>query len=963
MPPAGRHPTWWWPRSRPPGFRAPRTDRAPSVRIVLLALILMASACQRSSTDVTTTSMQANDTAATGEGDGTDAPSDGGQVDVPPISGLVAELPIVAPGEVAILTGSTYLSGELWLTGPGGAEVTAPFTEGSGSVDVPPGATEGEWQAVVTSDTGAIAVGSVEVATGPSLLMVADRNHVAPGGDVTVTLHAKGLPDDAQVIFGWGNIDWKAYFEDEETDGEEPLGVLIPDQNGVLQLGTTPVALSDVVATPLLMGGGLKIAGLQAMVFSTTSDEFFLSEPLQLEGCSTPVPIRGTIGGRGSVHLLSFGDGLRSAATVTTDGSFVVDAPHGPTVVFAALEDGGPLDPVSFDVPCAGIVELDFVSDSVKVEAPGAVVVVDADDFVAGEGGTLTLSGDQSATFPVEPVCQYRGDGIDVTFGTYDLDLPAVQLTVSGGEESGSHEGIVEITDWTDVTQSTGTVEVSIEYAADPVLANAVMSLDGDFAGAAGAGTIEGTFSCIVLGLTPPAGETASPEPEVDTAIDDLLVELPATVFDTPGPDASLPAAACRVIVVDDLGDLESGIRTAAALRTALSRATVVTLSEWHAVFGPDRQGQLLGPGRSSGIAYTVEAGAPVILVNNDIDGDDSSEAVAASVLLPDSPVVEESWVIRGPVADLPDALVRQVLCLDVAVIDVPSGETANLVLWATNLAGEPIAEADVVISESELGTIESSRGTLRSGEFEASFTGGEVPGEESLTVEVGGDEYPTGYVYLNVATGFAYTLEGQYRVELNPTDPNVPVPSGPLGATLVARSCTSRSGPWDGVLVLEAGPLLTMIELTGLAGATAASFLGTGVELQEASLLGPIAMPFPDIGLALLVAEGLSASPAFITAPVRQLIDRLGANQPYQPIVLPVGFTLASGGNKSVIEVNGESSGFTLKTRRGRRNEVQLKAGDQHLLKAIVSRVSACPTDAELSLRVEELVPDPPTE
>ncbi len=499
-------------------------------------LFLVASACQSSTTKETTRPVEESATTVPSGGPaGTDKPTATLSTDEPPISGLEAAQPIVAPGESVTLTGSTHLSGQLRLTGPDGAETTAQFTGGSGTVKIPAGAAEGPWQAVVTSDSGSMAVGSVEVASGPSLLLVADRSHVAPAGDVTVTLHASGLPDDTQVMFGWGDLDWNAYFEDEETEGEEPLGVLIPDAHGLLQLGATPAFLGEVVGRPLAMGGGLEIAGLQAMAFSPTSDDVYLSDLLLLEGCAAPVPIQGTIGGPGAVHLLSFGDGLRSAAVVTSDGSFAVEAPHGPTTVFAARDDGQALDPVDVDIPCAGMVDIDLASGEVMIEAPGVGTVEEEEGFVAGESGTLTLSGDLSESFPVEPVCQYDGAGIEIIFGTYDLDLPAVQMTVTGGGESGSHQGTVEITDWSDVTQSTGAVEVGIEYAASSGLANAAMNIAGEYAGEAGAGSIEGTFSCVVLGLTPPV-EVAAAQPDVDEVAEELLIELPPTVFDTPGP-------------------------------------------------------------------------------------------------------------------------------------------------------------------------------------------------------------------------------------------------------------------------------------------------------------------------------------------------------------------------------------------------------------------------------------------
>ncbi len=394
--------------------------------------------------------------------------------------------------------------------------------------------------------------------------------------------------------------------------------------------------------------------------------------------------------------------------------------------------------------------------------------------------------------------------------------------------------------------------------------------------------------------------------------------------------------------MVDDLGDPGAGIQTAVALRASLSRATVVTFSELHALFGPDRGDEPLGPGRSSSVSFTVEEGTPVILVENASDA---------------------------------ESLAAQVACVDVGSVDVASRETAQLVVRATDLAGVPIAEAPVVVSDSEYGTVEPSEGMLRSGRFEADYTGGEAPGEESMSIELGGDGYPSGFAFANVATGFAYTMEGQYREVLAPEEDTAPVPPGPLGITLVAKSCTGRGGPWDGVLVLEAGPLLTMVAMTGLAGGVASSLFGTQVELQEGPKEFARYLPFPDIGLSLLVAEDMSANPAFITAPVALIMEQLGTGNPYQPIVLPVRFSLRPGGKSSAITEG--SPHFAVRAHRARPNEVSLgiegphliwdpnsddprKVTASHLLKAAVSRVPACPTDAELAQRVGELVPEP---
>jgi hypothetical protein len=933
---------------------------------VIVALILLVSACDGTPADnvtppaLATTPVQ-TPTALPDGSVGTATPSASLPVDAVPISVLVPTQPIVAPGTPATLSGLSDLNGQLQLTGPDGAQLNAAFTEGEGSVFLPDGAAEGQWRAVVTAETGALAVGSVEVANGPSLLLTSDRSHVGPAGDVTVVLHAAGLPDDTKVLFGWGDLDWGAYFEDEEGDDEEPLGVLVPDHEGLLQVGAEPVALSDAIGIPLVTSG-LEVAGLQAMAFSATSDEIFLSNPLRLQGCAAPVPVQGTIGGPGALHLLSLGDGLRSAAVITPDGAFNVDVPHGPTAFFAVREDVRSLQPLHVDLPCGGIAELDLVAGLVEIDdAVDATAATDDAESVPGDDGTLTLGGDQAATFPVEPVCQYRRGEISIIFATYDQDLPAVQLTIPGGEQSGNHPATVEITDWTaGAAQSTGIVEVSITYAVGSPLADSKMTVVGEFAGDAGAGTIDGAFSCSVLGLTPPVGEPIpTTEPEVSTEDEDPFVEPPPTVFDTPGPGGATRAPACRTIVVDDIGDTARGIRTAVALRARLPRATVVTLSELHAIFGADGgPGQILGPGRSSTVASSVSQSGSVILAQNGGATGDSYEAVAKPLLTGNTRAERENWVVTAPVDDMADTLVNQVLCIDVDPIDVASGATEDLVVQATDLTGSPITEASVAIGAAEYGVIAPAAGTLRNGTFQAEYTGGNEAGEESLSIEVGGAQYSSTRVSAGVATGFAYTLEGQYRVVIGPAGDDAPVPPGPLGVTLVARSCTGRYGPWDGVLALEAGPLLAMIGITGAAGTVASSVFGAQTDLQDGPIPGVADLPIADIGLSMLVTSGLGTNPEVLADVAEAIL--IGVDNPYRPVVLAAAFGLTPRSGTTVMGINGQPSGFVLRVRADRRDVVQLTAEGTHLLNAVVKRAPSCPTDAELSQRVGELVPEP---
>ncbi len=194
--------------------------------------------------------------------------------------------------------------------------------------------------------------------------------------------------------------------------------------------------------------------------------------------------------------------------------------------------------------------------------------------------------------------------------------------------------------------------------------------------------------------------------------------------------------------------------------------------------------------------------------------------------------------------AGVVEALAGRVLCVDVDPIDVAS---QDVVVRATDLTGTPITEATVTVGDPQFGTVTTEGKQLIDGVFRATYTGGTVAGEDVLTVEVGGGEHWSTTVLARVATGFGYIMEGQYRVELNPEADDVPAPGGPLSATLVAGSCTGRNGPWEGLLVLEAGPILTMIAIGGAAGEIGASVLGKPTEPgDDPSILLPPTSGWP---------------------------------------------------------------------------------------------------------------------
>ncbi|VAV90687.1 hypothetical protein MNBD_ACTINO01-887 [hydrothermal vent metagenome] len=682
------------------------------------------------------------------------------------------------------------------------------------------------------------------------------------------------------------------------------------------------------------------MAGLQAMAFSVTDTEVYLSNPLLLEACNTFSDVRGQIGGPGVVHVVSYGDGLRSAAAVSSNGTFSIDAPHGPMTLFAARDDDGVLDPVAIDLPCGATADVDMVTGIVEIGTGPIVQDIgrDGGEALVMDGGTVTLSGDLSATFDVEPVCQYRRDSVGVIFTTYDQELPAVQLEIPAGDTSGTHPGTVEVTDWSSTTRSSsGDAVVSIAYVPGVGLAEAQMSVTGEFSGPSGNGTIEASFGCLVTGVTPPAPDTTSTEPETVTTADDVPTEPQPTSFDTPGPDSATVAAACRTIVVDDTGDSPGGVRAATALRTRLGRATVVTLSELRTVFDTGELPQVVS---------AVGVAAPDIIVRID----NTQQVVASALVGADTQDRGEDWAVAGPLDDVVDALAGRVLCVDVDPIDVASGASEDIVIRATDLTGAPITEAPVTIGDPEFGTVVTDGAQLIDGVFRVTYTGGAVAGEDVLTVEVGGSGHWPTTVLARVATGFGYIMEGQYRVELNPVADDVPAPGGPLSATLVAGSCTGRNGPWDGLLILEAGPVLTMIAIGGAAGQIGEGVFGTPTDPgDDPSIL------LPDIGLATVTSMGMPIDVAVLAPVAAEILA--GIDDPYRPIVLATTFTLPPTGYTSLI-IATDASDYSLAVRPNRRDMVELTAGSTHLLNAVIKRGS-CPSDSDVADIARKLVPN----
>lgn len=888
-----------------------------------MSVVLLLAACTPSgdmtAPETTVKLFQAPSTSTPGAPSSADenaAPIDGSS---PMIFSIESEPAVVGVGSVASLAVSSGFSGDVRFLSSDGSEITGMIEDGRGEIPIPENAVTGEYLVVAQGEDGALGVGAVFVADGPSLWLRSGQSSVGPADDVVVQIDAHDFPDDSVVLLAWGDIDLAGFVAEDAEFDAEPLGFLVPSADGSLQPGYAPVRLSEVIGQPLTMSG-LQVAGLQALVIDAETEGVLYSNFLALTGCAEPSHITGTIGGSGAVRFLSTGDGLRSAGLMTGDGTFATDAPNGLLAVSAVRDDGLPTQPVFVDVPCGAGVTLDLVQGESAIAEPD-VPTGDDHDVYEGDGGSLALSGHIEAEFLVEPICTFDGSEIKVAFATYDSDVPAILLYIDGGETSGDYSGRLKMTDWSaGGAQSEGTAGISITYAAGALLAEGVFGLTASYGDAAGEGSVTGTFTCTVLGLEAP-GESEPPVAPNDEEFD-LFAVAPVTTFDTLGPGLDVTAPACRSLLIDDRDDPSLGTLVATVLRKELPRAAVVTRGEVDWLLEAVHGGQI-GQVRASEIASAVTEASPDLVIVPNLE--DGKVVVDIRSVRQD----QQPWSLEAPIADLAAAIAEGILCVDADDVWSVPGETVQMTVLVTDLLGNSVDGALVEIGGGgETIDVEPSSGMTAGGSFKTSV-GMTEAGTGSLAVEAGGDGWRPTSVMTRIHSAAGYYLSGEHRIVLNPDD-DLPIAPGPMSVTLVARSCLGISGPWRGVMFIEAGPYLSLTQTAlALDFALGASSLEPGVNFFSVFAGGDGVPPSVDGEFGFLSSLEADA-----------LIQSL---DPTATIPVPVSFVIPTPGSYVDLQIAGYyGTGFEARYNKARAN-LQLSVNDLTLLSAPISPLDGC--------------------
>ncbi|MDF1595796.1 MAG: hypothetical protein P1T08_06835 [Acidimicrobiia bacterium] len=250
-----------------------------------------------------------------------------------------------------------------------------------------------------------------------------------------------------------------------------------------------------------------------------------------------------------------------------------------------------------------------------------------------------------------------------------------------------------------------------------------------------------------------------------------------------------------------------------------------------------------------------------------------------------------------------------------------------------TDLAGEPVDGVTVRIGEFELGTVDPSVGTTSGGTVQATLLTTDS-GSGSVGVEAGGERWGSTMAFALLQSASSYSLEGQYRVVLNPDDDG-PIAPGPLSVTLGARSCFGMSGAWRGVIYIEAGPYLSLIQAAG------AVTTGLGMSLQD-----PAVAAISVLGALTSPSELIEGTPSIAGIPVEFIESAFGPMQGIDPasaIPVPVTLYLPPAGGPVQLEIGGLIGSDFAGKYDGRRSLVQLSANGIHLLTARIRPEESC--------------------
>ena len=317
--------------------------------------------------------------------------------ELPLLSQLEASPEVVGPGDVIDLHGAPMLSGDVTIT-HGSFSETVVFSAGSGSYAVPSDAPDGVYSISLENEAGAVAIGSFRVSSGPGIWLDVVGSYLGPDEVATIRVTANQVSLDMVAVFRSGDLAQAVSSEDENYDDFEefdpfrfdgPSAYLLPDSNGVLQLGSLPgMPLYELVDQTFYLPGRFanqlqvsaldpEIAGYLAEgnyeALSAFDDETLpggleqISNIVSIQHCDLEGEVSGNLGGAGTVRAVSLDGEMLTRIFSTENGIFSIQLPAGKAFIEGWFEDEGGMTyypPQAVEVPCGESVQVDFTAAS-----------------------------------------------------------------------------------------------------------------------------------------------------------------------------------------------------------------------------------------------------------------------------------------------------------------------------------------------------------------------------------------------------------------------------------------------------------------------------------------------------------------------------------------------------------------------------------------------------------------------
>jgi hypothetical protein len=450
--------------------------------------------------------------------------------DYPLVSKLKVDAALIEPGMILRFDGDERLSGKLTLSGPNGTLLRSDFSEGYSVTPIPSDTPDGLYMAVMEGSRGEIALGSVRVVTKPGIWLRADHYSNSENNLIRFEINTYGLPEGmlAGLSIGQREIppDVARYRKEIFNNQERSIRSLIPNQNGLLvQANQNFIPLNQLVDRPLYAPDMLS-GIVQAFAIDTVDNasvdgsKIWVSNKVNLNPCHQTGRVEGVLETGRTARILSVSEEDLHAYNVYP-GAFSVDLPAGPAVLYSismnnqAADQG--IDPILIDIPCGGVVTIDFSTGNSQIYEPGSSWSPVPDSFTESQlerldsipVNTLHFSGDnpvekqkiENLVSQCQVIDEQAGKKIlKVRSKTADSNDPIIVLRVPGGQENGQYPGVIEIQHPDSGTsQANGRIIAVVSHSSELTGSeSALISFSGAYAGYAGSGHIEGKMECNI---------------------------------------------------------------------------------------------------------------------------------------------------------------------------------------------------------------------------------------------------------------------------------------------------------------------------------------------------------------------------------------------------------------------------------------------------------------------------------